>query len=84
MPNRARPRLSPGERAAFEAALQTLAEYQRRATLDKYVKISEAYDAGMTTRQIGAVFDVTSDTATRWKDMGEEERIRRGSIPPPA
>jgi transposase len=31
----------------------------------------------MTTRDLAQVFDVTSGTASRWKDAGERERQRR-------
>lgn len=82
MPRRARPSLPPERRAALEAELRLFGEQEQRATLDKYVHVSRAYDAGMTTREIAAVYGVTSDTASRWKDAGERERERRRSGDP--
>lgn len=61
----------------FERDLATAAERERLAMLDKCVLTAAAYRAGMTTREIGAVFDVTSGTASRWKDLGEQEQQRR-------
>lgn len=79
MPRRATPDLPPERRRALEAELWLFGELEARATLDKYVHVSRAYDAGMTTREIGAVYGVTSDTVSRWKDAGEHERKRRGA-----
>lgn len=82
MPRRATPELPPERRQALEAELRLLGELETRATMDKYVHVSRAYDAGMTTRAIARVFGVTSDTASRWKDAGERERQRRRSGDP--
>lgn len=79
MPARKRPALSPGEHAALTAGLRALGEYERRAMLDKYVAIADAYDAGMTVEAIGAIFGKTGTTAQRWKNAGCEERRRRAS-----
>jgi hypothetical protein len=76
MANRAT-NLPPERRQALEAELRLLADLESRATMDKYVHVSRAYDAGMTTRDLAQVFDVTSGTASRWKDAGERERQRR-------
>jgi len=81
MPYRQRPSLSQAQRAGLEAELRMLGEQQRRATLDKYVKVSEAYDAGMSLRKIGEIFGVTGNAAFHWKTAGEEERKRRGDLP---
>lgn len=78
MANRAT-NLPPERRQALEAELRLLADLESRATMDKYVHVSRAYDAGMTTRDLAQVFDVTSGTASRWKDAGERERQRRKS-----
>lgn len=77
MPRRAMPDLPPERRAAIAAELRFHQQLEERAALDKYVRVSFAYDAGMTTREIGAVLGVTSDTASRWKGWGEQERARR-------
>jgi hypothetical protein len=61
----------------LERDLLAAAERERLAALDKYVLTAVAYEAGMTTRELGATLEVTSGTATRWKDWGEEERKRR-------
>lgn len=79
MPPRVKPDLPPERRQALEAELRLYAELERRATLDKYVHVSRAFDAGMTVRDLGTVLGVTSDTATRWKDLGERERDYRRS-----
>lgn len=76
MANRAT-NLPPERRQALEAELRLLAELEARATMDKYVHVSRAYDAGMTTRDLGEIFEVASGTASRWKDAGERERERR-------
>lgn len=77
MPRRAKPALSPERRQALAAELRMYEQLEERATLDKYVHVSRAYDAGMTVRDIGKVYGVQSSTATRWKDAGERERERR-------
>lgn len=77
MPRRAMPDLPPDRRQAIAEELRFHARLEERAALDKYVRVSFAYDAGMTTREIGVVLDVTSGTASRWKDWGEQERERR-------
>lgn len=83
MPRRAMPELPPERRQALVAELRLLAAIEKdvaaRAALDKYVHVSRAYDAGMTTREIAAVYGVSPDTAKRWKDLGERERERRHS-----
>jgi hypothetical protein len=71
------PKLSPERRRVIEAELLFHQQLEERAALDKYVRVSFAYDSGMTVREIGAVFGVTSGTASRWKDWGEQERARR-------
>jgi hypothetical protein len=81
MANRAT-NLPPERRQALEAELRLLAELEARATLDKYVHVSRAYDAGMTTRDMAPVFGVKSSTISRWKDAGEKERERRRSGDP--
>lgn len=82
MPRRAMPKLSAERRRALEAELRFHQQLEDRAALDKYVRVSFAYDAGMTTREIGAVFGVASNTISRWKDWGEQERARRRSEDP--
>ena len=84
MVRRLMPDITPAARAGFEAELRLLAELEQRATLDKYVKVSEAYDAGMTVRDIGEVYAISADTATRWKDYGAIERARRAAPDPTA
>jgi hypothetical protein len=71
------PNLPPERRQAIADELRFHQQLEDRAALDKYVRVSFAYDAGMTTREIGVVMDVTSGTASRWKDWGEQERARR-------
>lgn len=80
MPRRATPDLPPERRQALEAELRVYGDLEARATLDKYVHVSRSYDAGMTTREIGAVYGVTSDTVSRWKDLGEQERKQRRPV----
>lgn len=77
MPRRAMPDLPPERREAIAAELRFHAQLEERAKLDKYVRVSFAFDAGMTVRDIGAVFGISSATATHWKAWGEQERARR-------
>lgn len=77
MPRRATPDLPDERRQALADELRFHQQLEERAALDKYVRVSFAYDAGMTTREIGAVLDVASDTASRWRRLGEQERKRR-------
>lgn len=77
MPRRATPDLPPDRRQVIIAELQVHAQIEARAALDKYVRVSFAYDAGMTTREIAAAMEISPDTAGRWKDWGEQERARR-------
>jgi transposase len=79
MPRRAKPELTPERRQALEAELRLYAELEHRATLDKYVHVSRAFDAGMTVREIADVYGIGSGTATRWKEAGERERSHRRS-----
>jgi len=81
MSRRKLPAMSTGERAALVAGLRALAEHERRATLDKYVMVANAYDAGMTVLEIATLFDVSGNTAHRWKDAGTLERERRAANP---
>lgn len=83
MPGRAMPKLSPEMRAILERDLAAAAERERQAALDKCVLVAAAYEAGMTTRDIAAVFGISPDTATRWKDQGMNERARRESAARP-
>lgn len=84
MPKRALPPLSPQRRAMLERDLVAAVERERLAMLDKCALTAVAYQAGMTTREIGAVLDVTSGTASRWKDSGEQELQRRAANAPGA
>jgi transposase len=68
----------------FERDMAAAAERERLAMLDKYVLAAAAYRAGMTTREIGAVFGIRSSTATQWKDWGEQETQRRTASAPEA
>lgn len=77
MPRRAMPNLPPERRAAIADELRFHQQLEDRAALDKYVRVSFAYDAGMTTRDLGKAMGVSPDTAGRWKDWGEQERERR-------
>jgi DNA invertase Pin-like site-specific DNA recombinase len=77
MPRRSTPDLSPARRQTLVAELRMHGELEDRASLDKYVHVSRAFDAGMTVRDIADVYGVSSSTATRWKEAGERERERR-------
>lgn len=77
MPRRAMPDLPPDRRQAIVDELRFHAQLEERAKLDKYVRVSFAYDSGMTVRDLAAVFGVSSATATQWKAWGEQERARR-------
>lgn len=82
MPRRAKPELSPERREAMIRDLLMWAERERQAQLDKYNYVYMAVEAGMTTREIAEVYDVTSDTVSRWRRAGERERERRRSGDP--
>lgn len=77
MPRRALPPLTPERRQALEAELRVLGTLEERAALDKYVYIARAIEAGMSERDVAAVYEVSPHTAHRWKVWGEEERERR-------
>ena len=77
MARRTTPDLPPERRQALAAELRLYGELEERATLDKYVHVSRAYDAGMTVLEIAEIYDVSGNTAHRWKDAGERERERR-------
>lgn len=81
MPRRAMPHLTPERRQALADELKFHQQVEertiQRVKLDKYVRVSFAYDAGMTTRELGAIFGVTSGVISQWKDLGEQERARR-------
>lgn len=85
MPRRAKPDPPPERRQALAAELRMHQQLEDRATLDKYVHVSRAVDAGMTVRDIAEVFGIGSATATRWKAAGDRERERRrsGDFEPP-
>jgi len=74
--------LSDERRQALAAELRLLGELEQRATLDKYVHVSRAYDAGMSQREIGAIFGVSGNAVYHWKEAGERERERRRSGDP--
>jgi hypothetical protein len=82
MPRRAMPDLPPERRQAIVDELRFHAQLEERARLDKYVRVSFAYDAGMTVRDLAAVFGISSGQATQWKAWGEQERTRRRSEDP--
>jgi transposase len=84
VPRRAMPSLSPEMRAILERDLAAAGERERQAALDKYVLVAAAYEAGMTVRDIAAVYDASSATATRWKQLGVKERARRQGAAAPA
>jgi hypothetical protein len=71
------PDLPPERRRAIEDELRFHQQLEERARLDKYVRVSFAYDAGMTVRNLAAVFGISSGQATQWKAWGEQERERR-------
>ncbi|MGN6126740.1 MAG: helix-turn-helix domain-containing protein [Humibacter sp.] len=71
------PDLPPERRQAIADELRFHAQLEERAKLDKYVRASFAYDAGMTVRDLAAVFGISSAQAAQWKDWGEQERERR-------
>lgn len=78
------PALSPEGRAMFERDLAAAVERERQASLDKYVLAAVAYRAGMTVRDLAAIFGVSSSTATEWKALGEEELRRRAGQSEPS
>lgn len=81
MPPRAS-KLTPERREALRAELRLFEQLEQRATMDKYVHVAMANAAGMTLREIAEVYDISPDTAQRWKDAGERERERhRGGDP---
>jgi hypothetical protein len=82
MPRRAMPDLPPERRAALIDELRFHQQLEDRARLDKYVRASWAYDAGMTVRDLAAAFGITSGQATKWKAWGEQERARHRSEDP--
>jgi hypothetical protein len=71
------PDLPPERRQAMVDELRFHQQLEDRARLDKYVRASFAYDAGMTVRDLAAAFGITSGQATKWKAWGEQERERR-------
>lgn len=77
MPARTRPPLTAAARRKLVMELEMYGELEAQATLDKYVHVSRAYDAGMTVTELSAVYGIAPDTARRWKDMGERERDKR-------
>lgn len=73
-----RPKLTdPQRRAALERELVEYALIAERAMEDLKIHVSRAYDAGMTTREMGELLDVTSGTISNWKEIGEQARVRR-------
>lgn len=73
-----RPKLTdPQRRAALERELVEYALIAARAMEDLKIHVSRAYDAGMTTREMGELLDVTGGTISIWKEIGEQARVRR-------
>jgi transposase len=77
MAQRTRPALSDDRRLRLVAELRIHAQVEEQARLNKCVHISMAYDAGMTLAAIAEVYNISRDTAQRWKAEGERERERR-------
>lgn len=75
MPPRAS-KLTPERREALKAELRLFQQLEQRATLDKCVHVAMANATGLTLREIAEVYDISPDTAQRWKDTGERERER--------
>jgi hypothetical protein len=83
MPRRAMPDLPPERRAALVDELRFHQQLEDRARLDKYVRASWAYDAGMTVRDLAAVPSASVPVRQlKWKAWGEQERARRRSEDP--
>lgn len=82
MPPRPKILLTAERRAALAAELTMYGQREERARLDKYVHVSRAFDAGMTLRDIAAVYCVSSGSIATWKELGEKERDRRRSGDP--
>jgi transposase len=74
--------MTEARRRKLVGELRLYAELEEQATLDKYVHVALANAAGMSLRAIAEVYDVSRDTAQRWKDAGERERERRRSGDP--
>lgn len=74
-----RPKLDSEREAALERELLEYQFLRERAEEDLKIYVSRAFDAGMSVRKIATVLEVSPDTASKWKDIGEQARERRRS-----